>query len=255
MLVHAGFEERVAPARAESDRKRRAGAGRTVPMNIRTTPAIKAAMNALSRVDDISRTTLIERLVQAEIERRGVEVLPSDEHGEYDESECEPAVARQIATTVVPRRFVPDPRWVDGVKGTLTPASTPPPSAPAVSRDRRKERTVHVGIRTTPETKALVDRLKSESGTETATDVIEQALVALDARVRARELQASLRKRGALDCEGPPTDRQDLFTFRCSADLKDRIKRHVKKTGSSTAEFLERAIKEAMAHQTGRGKP
>lgn len=75
--------EEVVAARTEKQKEkaRRTGAGRTVPMNIRATPALKAAMNALSRVDGVSRTTMIERLVMAEIERRGIEVLPSDEHG------------------------------------------------------------------------------------------------------------------------------------------------------------------------------
>jgi hypothetical protein len=46
--------------------------GRTVTLNLRTTASIKRMIEALSAAEDRSIANVIERLIKAEIERRGL---------------------------------------------------------------------------------------------------------------------------------------------------------------------------------------
>jgi hypothetical protein len=50
---------------------------RSITLNLRTTPTIKAMVEALSVAEERSIANVVERLIKAEIERRGLADPPS----------------------------------------------------------------------------------------------------------------------------------------------------------------------------------
>lgn len=54
------------------------------------------------------------------------------------------------------------------------------------AKERTRERTVHIGIRTTPDVRALIQTLTTRLALNTATEVIEHALRELDRNSKKR---------------------------------------------------------------------